>query len=69
MKKITLLLSILSLVIFLTNCDSTTEKKKGNPHRYNRHYQSTKKSLGSRAGNGDENQSCIGQVPGNSHTG
>lgn len=30
MKKITLLLSILSLVIFLTNCDSTTEKKKGN---------------------------------------
>ena len=31
MKKITLLLSILSLVIFLTNCDSTTEKKKGIP--------------------------------------
>ena len=31
MKKITLLLSILSLVIFLTNCDSTTEKKRGIP--------------------------------------
>ncbi len=31
MKKTILLFSILSLVIFLTNCDSTTEKKKGIP--------------------------------------
>lgn len=29
MKKTILLLSILSTVIFLTNCDSTTDKKKG----------------------------------------
>ncbi len=32
MKKTILLLSIFSLVIFLTNCDSTTEKKKGIPN-------------------------------------
>jgi Protein of unknown function (DUF3365) len=31
MKKIILLFSILSTVIFLTNCDSTTDKKKGTP--------------------------------------
>lgn len=31
MKKTILLLSILSVVILLTNCDSTTEKKKGIP--------------------------------------
>lgn len=31
MKKTILLFSILSVVIFLTNCDTTTEKKKGIP--------------------------------------
>lgn len=31
MKKNILLLSILSVVIFLTNCDSTSDKKKANP--------------------------------------
>jgi len=32
MKKTILLLSILSVVILLTNCDTTTEKKKGIPN-------------------------------------